>query len=452
MERVREQLEGAIQVTLLGLVLVITFASSHIQPWNVPDFRVMRTFVLLELAALSLAYLVVTRARLRRLPGGLLVAAFSAFALLSAAWSPQPGLTFSRALGFAVLIAAAAALALGVAGRPRAAGQLLLALLAAAVIVTLAGLVELWHSPDQAILPATKGQGARYNGVGQNPNQIAMLLALTLPLVAWAVRQATGRVRIAVWVAVLLVVGSLVASGSRGAAIGAFLGCLAYLLAVARGRRLAVIAGMALVFVGAIGAMQLPQPAHENPALYETFGRTPKLSPYDLNSELPLESELGFPGENVETGDTRTLFTSSGRVQAWELAVRQGLERPIAGYGFGTEDVTFVDRSYLFVSRLVENSFIGTFLQLGALGVLLMVAAVAVPLTAWWRALPRLDRETAELASAAAGVVVAGIVVAASQSYITFVGSPPTAPFWIALFLLAGFVAHARRSEARSSP
>ena len=442
--RVREQLEGAIQATLAGLIVVIALVSSHIQPWNTPGFRPMRTFVLLELVALALAYLVVTRTRPRLLPGALVTAAFTGLALLSAAWSPDASLTFDRAVGFAALIVAAAALALGAVDRPRVASQLMLALVAATTLVAIAGLVELWHDYDRAVLPATKGQGARYNGIGQNPNQISMLIALTLPFTLWAVREFRGRLRVVAVVVVLLLAGSVVASGSRGALVAAFAGCLVYLLAVAPRRWKAILAGAAALFVLATVVTQLPQPAAVNPDLYVEFGRTPSLGPKDVNRQLPLESEFGFPGENVETGKTRTLFFTSGRLDAWESAVEQGLGRPIAGYGFGTEDETFVDRSYLFVSEAVENSFIGVFLQLGALGVGLLVAALALPLVAWWKVRATLDPERREYAAVCAGAVVAGIVLAIPQSYLTSVGSPPTSAFWIAFFLLAALAARTR--------
>jgi hypothetical protein len=246
-------------------------------------------------------------------------------------------------------------------------------------------------------------------------------------------------------VAVLLLLGgSLVASGSRGALVAAFAGCVVYLLAVAPNRWKAILAGGAALFVLATVATQLPQPAAQNPELYEEFGRTPRLGPKDINSRMPLESEFGFPGENAETGKTRTLFFTSGRLQAWETAVEQGLGRPIAGFGFGTEDETFVDRSYLFVSDAVENSIIGVFLQLGVLGVGLLVAALALPLAAWWRVRSKLDPEQREYAAACAGAVVAGIVLAVPQSYLTSVGSPPTAAFWIASFLLAALAVRSR--------
>jgi O-antigen ligase len=443
--RLQEQLEGALQVAIVGVVLTVAFVASHIYPWNTPSVRPIRAFALVELTALAIAYVVVTRARLRPLPGGLVVAAFTGLALLSTAWSADPELTLERAGGFAALVVAAAALALATVGRPHVAGQAMVALLAGTVIVCIAGLVELVYAYEDAVLPATKGQGARYNGIGQNPNQVAMLIALTLPFAVWVIREATGRVRNAAVVAGLLLVGSLVASGSRGAVIAGFAGCFVYLVATAERRRVAFAAGVVVAALAAVGATQIPQPSETNPPLYEAFGQTPKLAARDLNGRLPLESEFGFPGENVETGDTRTLFFSSGRFDAWQLGVEQGLRRPVAGYGFGTEDEVFVDRSYLFVSDAVENSFIGVFLQVGLVGLVLLLVAVATPLDAWLRSRATVarDLETRRTAAACAGAVVAGIVLAVPQSYLTSVGSPPTAPFWISLSLLAALTATA---------
>lgn len=440
-ERLREQLEGAIQVMVVGLMVVIAFVASHIQPWNFPTFRSSRWVMLFVLACLAGAYLLVTRPALRRLPGAGATATFVALGLLSTAWSPDPRLTFGRGVAFAVLIAVAVALALGASDRPRVAGQLLLAVLAGTTIIAAAGLVELWHAYDQAIVPATRGQGARYSGIGQNPNQVAMLIAITLPLALWTLREARGRVARAAAAVVLLLLGaSLVASGSRGAILGAFAGCLVYTLAVTARRRVVAGAAVTAVFVVAVLATQLPETAATDPVLNTKFGSTPTLSRRDLNAKLPLESEFGYPGENGRSGK-RTLTFSSGRTQAWETAVRQALERPVAGYGFGTEDRTFVDRSYLFVSSSVENSFVGVFLQLGAAGLALIIAALALPLLAWRGASAAPGTDRREIASACAGVVVAGVALAVPQSYLTSVGSPPTAPFWFAVFLLGAVAA-----------
>ena len=183
-----------------------------------------------------------------------------------------------------------------------------------------------------------------------------------------------------------------------------------------------MLAGATALFVLAIAGDAAAAAGRGEPRPLRGVRQHAEARPKDLNSELPLESEFGFPGENVETGKTRTLFFTSGRLQAWETAVEQGLDRPIAGYGFGTEDETFVDRSYLFVSEAVENSFIGVFLQLGALG---RRAARRRARAAARRVVARaveLDPERREYAAACAGAVVAGIVLAVPQSYLTSVG------------------------------
>ena len=82
------------------------------------------------------------------------------------------------------------------------------------------------------------------------------------------------------------------------------------------------------------------------------------------------------------------------------------------------------------------------------LGVVVLVAALALPLAAWWRVRSQLDPEQREPAAACAGAVVAGIVLAVPQSYLTSVGSPPTAAFWVAFFLL-GALAIRTRSVAQ---
>src|SRR5205085_540348 len=76
----------------------------------------------------------------------------------------------------------------------------------------------------------------------------------------------------------------------------------------------------------------------------------------------------------------RTLFTSSGRRAAWVGAIHQTEDRPVAGYGFGTEALVFVDRYAAFDSDLVENSYIGAALQLGIAGLVLLLAVVLTAL------------------------------------------------------------------------
>jgi O-antigen ligase len=139
---------------------------------------------------------------------------------------------------------------------------------------------------------------------------------------------------------------------------------------------------------------------------------------------------VGFPRPG-EPQFERTLFTSSGRVDAWRGALRQALERPLLGYGFGTEERVFVDRYYLHYSSVPENAYLGTLLQLGFVGLLVLLAVLAFVVA-------RVRFAKAPLAAVCAGAVACGLLLAFSQSYLTSAGSPATTPFWLFALLLVG--------------
>jgi hypothetical protein len=442
--RLELQLAGGIQVLVGAAVVWFALSNSHIYPLDIPVGQAVRWAALALLACFALSYVAVVglpAARALRLlapAAGLLV-----LVLASVLWSPDAGLSLRRAVTLAALFAVGAGVAL--AARRGLGDPILVAIVAAATFVALAGLLELWHDPDRAIVAATRGQGARYNGIGQNPNTMAMLFAVVLPLTAWAAAAGATRLRRAAAAsALLLLAGSIVASGSRGAIVGGAAGVLVYALALSRRRTLAVAVVATLCALGLL-LTQLPQPADVDPILNPEFGRPEPVSPLDVNARLPLESEIGFPRPGAPQG-RRTLFFSSGRSVAWEGALRQYAERPLVGYGFGTEELVFVDRYYLFLSDRIENSYVGTLLQLGPLGLALALAAAGAPLWAWARNATRGSRGRA-LRAACAGVVAAGLVVGATQSFLTSVGSPPTAPFWLCVFMLGALAASPRGRE-----
>lgn len=399
----------------------------------------MRWAVLAELAACALLYALTRRSR-PAAPNArtLLAVSFLALALVSALWSATPGLTAARALSLAALFATAGAIAYGARGRPEVVAYVLLGVLAGAAVVAVGGLVHLAWSPDNALVPATRQSPSRFNGLGANPNTMALLLAIALPLALWALLEARSRLGKALAAGTLLLfAASLAASGSRGALLGALAGVLALVLALEpRGRlRPALALAAVAVFALGVGAMQLPQPAERDPVLNPEFGRPFPLGPRDAQFTLPLENEIGFPSPHA-TPFQRTLLTTSGRTVAWSGAVDQIRERPLLGYGFGTEERVFVDRFYLFYSSLVESSYLGTMLQLGLAGLVLLSALLLAVLAGGWRSLRRRDGPARTVAAACLGVLACGLVLALTQSFLTSVGSPAAAPFWLCAFLL----------------
>jgi hypothetical protein len=430
----RLPLERAIVIAVPVTILAIACSSS----WStgLQDIgRPLRAIGLAALVALSMAY---ARASLRsgrldRAVAGIAVT-FVAIAALSTAWSVEPRHTLAKAIAFGLVLLIAAAVAIGAAGDAEAARRLFWSLLAGAVLVALAGLVVAVASPHDSVQAATRSVGRRYRGIGVNPNTTAMLFAVALPLaVAVWLDARSRRERGLASGAFLLLAGSVVAAGSRGAAAAAVVGLL--VLAVAHGCRAlprAVAAGVAVALAVTailVTAVSAPLSAAEAARAKTLVGNTERYTPNDAEYIVRLTDELGSGG----SGSSRNVFDTSGRVEAWRGALRQGDDRPLLGYGFGTEKAVFVDRYRAFEGGVPENSFIGLFLQLGAVGLALFVALL-VALTVVAVRFARAGDRTGALALA---VLAAAIVLAAVQSYVYAVGNVATLAFWMCAFLPA---------------
>jgi len=330
-----------------------------------------------------------------------------------------------------------AALALGTGRDAEAAERLVGAVLAGAVAVALAGVVVLVTVPHDAIQTATATIPTRYRGIGQNPNTDAMLFAAALPIATWVVVARRGRLRVAGALTLLLLLGSVVASGSRGALITGALGTLALLLAVAGTTKVRVLVtlGVAACVAAAIGLAEIPQPNPKATGASPTACKSCKLNPYDADRYIRLEDDLDRPASAGGPEQRRTFFATTGRGQAWEGAFDQGQARPVAGYGFGTEDHVFVDRYYSFFGGSPENSYIGIFLQLGIAGVVLFLLLAATLAGASVAALRRLDGQERRVAAACGAALVTGLALAVVQSSLYAVGNTATLAVWTCGFL-----------------
>lgn len=366
-------------------------------------------------------------------------AALAGLALLSAAWSVEPRISIERAVTLGVLFCACMLLAAAVRGRIDRARALLVGLLGGAAVVGLVGLVLLGADHGRAVEAATYEAPARFRGFGQDPNTVALLFGVATPLAVWALLE---RRRTVLSGAVLaLLVGTIVASGSRGGLVAAAAGSFVVVAVRVRSRRL-LLAGLAavvaLTVVGA-GIQSIPSPsAHAAPANAVTSSQPapkPRAGYLDAEAQYPLDADVGrpLPGGG-EPSVRRSFFGGSGRLDAWRGALHQAALRPVTGHGFGTEQDVFVDRYYSFVGGLPENSYLGLALQLGLAGLVALAALVAVLAAAGLRALRGPGRN---LAAAGLAVLAAGLVAAVFQSYLYSVGNIATATLWIPAFLLA---------------
>jgi O-antigen ligase len=399
--------------------------------------------VLFVLDVLALASARHAGARLRPTRLHVVIVGFIGLMLLSAAWSVAPRLTVERAVSLAAVVFASVFLDAGARGRPERVRGIVVGIAAGAGVVAMLGFIVL------AIAPSTGAQQTnvitpwRFRGFGENPNTISMLVAVVTPLALWLAWSSRRRVRMA-WVGVVvLFAATVILSGSRGALLAEFGGTLVLTLAArGRSRRLVYAVICFVAFVLAVGIGQIYQPTSVAASTAAPTAVTPPPAKRAVDPAGPQPITIGRLEDEIGRGAStrRKLFASSGRLDAWEWALGQARKRPLLGYGFGTEDLVFVDRLYAFEGRRPENSFVGIALQLGVAGVALLAAVALAVGLAVRQSLPTfLSNEPGRgLLTACSGAALAGLVMTVSQSYVYAAGNVATLTVWTCALLAAG--------------
>jgi O-antigen ligase len=424
--------------------------------------RKLRWAALVLLTGVGLA--LALRDRRRTTPGAplrrvlVLGSWFAALSIVSAAWSVDSRLTFERACSLALLFVAAAALALAARTRPTLPVRLLQGIFLAATACAVAGLFVLAFRHSVAVQAATVQYPARYDGLGQNPDTIAMLVGIAFPIGLWLfLRASTMWGRAFTGTALLLFVGTIAASGSRGGIVASLAGGVLLSLVYPAPLRRRVAAALVVVVAMAAGTAvsQIPKPLPLTVTTTSPTGKkttvTPVLPPLGAPVGVGEQQYGGRLQDEVDRFQTgpRSLFQTSGRLEAWRGAVGQADARPALGYGFGTESMVFLDRFYAFNGQYVENSFIGVYLQLGAVGLISFLALLAVAAVAGVRAIRAADADSPGPALAA--VVATGIVLMLVQSYAYSVGNVVTVAFWVCSFGVTA-VSSARQATPADAP
>jgi O-antigen ligase/polysaccharide polymerase Wzy-like membrane protein len=460
--------DWAIPVGLACMVVAFA-AGSGSEPWFKRVGLDARWIVLVIVCAAALLDAAYRISRTHVLPSrglrrfGAVTGSFLALAIISTAWSVTPRLTFERAGSLAIVFLLGAALAASTTSDVAARARLFQGLAVGAVTVGVLGLFVLVFDYNTAVL---REAGAwRYRGFTENPNTIAILAAAALPLNLGFALRATSRRGQAVWLAGgLLLVGSIIASESRGGLLAA---CAGTLLVSAFGveglrQRVAAITAVALVFAGGIALREAVQPpptpfsSQVAPAPTPPVqGPTPpKVNPTPRHiapavgktSELPREEdEIGSPALSKQA--TTTL--ASGRLAAWKGALDLVGDRPILGYGFGTEQKVFVDRWYYFQGGTAENSYLGLLLQLGTVGLAFILALGCALVAGGLRAVRLMRGDERLLVLMELGVLVGAAAIMLIQSYLYSVGNVATATVWISLFALATVALEPRPAARR---
>ena len=435
----RLTLDLAIPVIVAATIVAFAAGSSSVAG-VIQAGRAARWVALLVLFAAAAGWVGRPVARLR-LTVAVSALAFLAVAVESAVWSVDPRLTIERAATLVLLFATAAAFALACAANERRSRLVLWGIVAGALAVTALGLITLAADHPAAVQAATADVPARYRGFGQNPDTVSLLLALCLPICAWLAFQARNRRNRAVALAAGVAFdASIAASGSRGAIIAGFAGVLVVVALVRERIRVRALAGaVAAVLLAATIAAALAPTSNGNAAPPKTAAPTtatqvkPRPGYVNVGTAYPFEFDIGFQGPGEAAPTHRTLFGLSGRGEAWRGTIDLGNQRPALGYGFGTEDRVFINRYTNFVGGLPEDSYLGIYLQLGAVGLVVFLALAGA------LAVGGIRRISSE-AIVSLAVLAAALVLAVVQSYIYSVGDIGTVTVWVCAFLGAAVV------------
>src|SRR5262249_9600038 len=163
---------------------------------------------------------------------------------------------------------------------------------------------------------------------GENPNTVPLLLAVGMPLAVWWWFERSRRLGAAL---LLLFVGEIACSGSRGATIAGFGGALVTALVLGRSARgkAAGAGGPCGLAVACVEVAKIPQPVEPAAAAAATTpppAQRKDAHPrgIDAQQQFRLEDEIGFPLAGAYRPPVpRTVFGSSGRAQAWDGAIHQ---------------------------------------------------------------------------------------------------------------------------------
>jgi len=315
---------------------------------------------------------------------------FLAFFAVTAVWAIDAGYSIQRTVSFGLLYLATFWYGWSYADRFGEQQLLQLLLRTAAVILGANLLVFGAVAPGEIV-------ARRFQGFFDNPNNIGLICAISLPLVFAELLRKRGKWEMMEFAVFFL---SLLACGSRTGLIASAVGML---------------------LIGGLRAIR-------GNVLAIGFG-------VGLAALVGLISVTNFFDENVARADT--LETLSNRTRFWEMARLDYIpKRPWQGHGFGTDGMIHEHYGISLVQEKIRgygvmSSYYGLAVAVGIPGTILfylaMIGGVLRPLTQYRRDLRLM---------ALCGMVVAGLLVGITESALYSVGNCFAYFYWMGFALM----------------
>lgn len=229
-------------------------------------------------------------------------------------------------------------------------------------------------------IPEATGFNGRVQGIFSNPNELALVAAIALPL-GWAVYGATRRLRYLLPMPVLVV---------------------AVLLSETRTAVVAVIVGVLWVALRAVWHPRYTAPVALGAVITGVL--------------LTLTSAGGVAVQALSrfTSEQGSASTLGSRTLAWSDAVRLWSDRPLQGWGLQAGEALFTAvqgaPGFSFFRPSVHNSYLQLLLELGLLGAAGMLVLLAVVVGAAAR------RPLTGMSAGLVALAVAGLAIQVTES------------------------------------
>jgi hypothetical protein len=132
----------------------------------------------------------------------------------------------------------------------------------------------------------------------------------------------------------------------------------------------------------------------------------------------------------------------SSRTEKWRMGLQYFLERPLQGFGFGTEDQLFAyhgvaETSYIRTGSYIHSSYLGLLLQVGLVGALLFYVPLGILLFKEIH-VSFVDQQD-PLRTSLLAVALTCVVAAIASSDLYAMGNVKAFPFWTSIMLLVRY-------------
>lgn len=265
---------------------------------------------------------------------------------LSVLWAFDPGAVVGFVAEAVKLVIAYVGIVGALASPPRIRRLMLVAALAS--VVPAVGTLQRYHDGVGLV----EGYRGAWIGLLANPNQLAMVMAVTMPWTLALAAQAGGFRRVALWSVLGLECACVVVTHSRGGALGMGMAFVAYAFFSRRKARSLVLVAVA----AAVLAVLAPR---------SFWDRTQTIGAYQQDA------------------------SAQGRLRAWQTGLQALSEHPLLGIGAGGYERAwdrYQPRNVREHAYASHNMWMQVLVELGGLGVTVFATMFLLMLRGLWKA------------------------------------------------------------------